>query len=96
MYTIADTIEEIRNGGDWMIESSHRWINVETNREAFIWKAIAEKRGVEFEMDIVRFYENSEWIDTWYPGDRATAERLATEWCKGSTEVTDRHALIAC
>lgn len=91
MYTIEQTITEIQNEAispDDVI----RWANF--HRDAFVWTVIAEKRGQEFEMNVVRFFERGEWIDTWYPVDRASAERLARDWICGSTEVTDRHAEV--
>ena len=92
-YTVAETIDEILNPALAVPDSSFRWIGpapVRGYREAFVWTAYCEKHGRDMEQTVVRFFEEGEHIDTWYPSDRARAERLARDWIGGSTEVTDR------
>lgn len=90
MYTIEDTVNEITTESLSKRGSARRWAS--KDRDAFVWISFAEKHGVDFEMNCVRFFEQGEWVDTWYPINRATAERLAKDWVNGSSEVKDRIA----
>ena len=90
MYTIQETYAEFENAA--LSVPGSAIIFGAPGRAAFIWKSYAEKHGVDCVVNVVRFYENRQWVDTWYPTDRETAQRLASGWINGSDEVKDRIA----
>lgn len=85
MYTIANTYNEATDAAQ-SVPGSYEFFGATTDRCAFVWTCYAEKRGVDYEQIVVRFFENMRWVDTWYPSSIDTARRLAEGW---STEVVD-------
>jgi hypothetical protein len=80
-YTIANTYNEATDTA-LSVPGSYEFFGATTGRCAFVWTSYAEKRGVDYEQTVVRFFENMTWIDTWFPKDRETAERLTLQWVK--------------
>ncbi len=85
MYTIANTYNEATDPA-LSVPGSYEFFGATTDRCAFVWTCYAEKRGVDYEQTVVRFFENMRWIDTWYPSATDSARRIAKEW---ATETGD-------
>ena len=79
MYTIANTYNEATDPA-LSVPGSYEFFGTTTDRCAFVWTCYAEKRGVDYEQTVVRFFENMRWVDTWYPSATDPARRLAEEW----------------
>lgn len=91
MYTVQETFAEMENPALSVPGSPMAYASF-NGRVAYVWTAYAEKHGVDCLQTVIRFFENREWVDTWYPIDRETAGQLAMGWINGSDEVKERIA----
>ena len=85
MYTIAETFAETEDKA-LTVPGSYQFVGDVTGRCAIIWISYAEKRGVDYQQPVVRFFDKYAWVDTWFPASVATAERLAEGWAKEKVE----------
>lgn len=86
MYTIAETYAETENKA-LTVPGSYQFYGEVTGRCAIVWISYAEKHGMDWQQPVVRFFENYQWVDTWFPASTATAERLAEGWANSNVDV---------
>lgn len=86
MYTIAETYGETANKA-LSVPGSYQFYGQVTGRCAIVWTSYAEKHGMDWLQPVVRFFENYEWVDTWFPACTATAERLAEGWGNSQVDI---------